>query len=203
MFIHVRKSRLAIPAEEAVQRTRDQIVPMLKKQPGFRGYYGVILGGGEEAVTVTLYDDASTAARANDAVRETVGGQQWISGESAVLHGRVVFGANTEALPSGDAFVVIRAFSGVTGEIAGRAAMLREALLPVIIRAPGFIAHYGFANDRAAGQVVAVSIFDTEAHAMRSHEQVLATIDKHEKLKEAMPNPPQVTAGQVVVLGTP
>jgi heme-degrading monooxygenase HmoA len=170
VFIHIRKSRLAIPAEEAVERTRDQIVPMLKKQPGFRGYYGVIIGAGEEAVTVTLYDDASTAARANDAVRETVGGQQWISGESEVLHGRVVFGANTEALPSGDAFVVLRAFSGVTGEIAGRAAMLRETLLPVIIRAPGFIAHYGFANDRAAGQVVAVSIFDTEEHAMRSHE---------------------------------
>ena len=62
MFIHVRKSRLAIPAEEAIKKTRDQIVPMLKKQPGFRGYYGVILGGGKEAVTVTLYDDASTAA---------------------------------------------------------------------------------------------------------------------------------------------
>jgi heme-degrading monooxygenase HmoA len=203
VFIHVRKSRLAIPAEEAVQRTRDQIVPMLKKRPGFRGYYGVILGGGEEAVTVTLYDDASTAARANDAVREMVGGQKWISGESEVLHGRVVFGANTEAMPSGDAFVVLRAFSGVTGEIAGRAAMLREALLPVIVRTPGFIAHYGFANDRAAGQVVAVSVFDTEEHAMRSHEQVLATIDRPEKLKEAMPDPPQVTAGPVIVLGKP
>ncbi len=203
MFIHVRKYRLAIPAGEAVQRTRDQIVPMLKKQPGFLGYYGVILGGGEEAVTVTLYDDASTAARANDAVRETVGGQTWISGESEVLHGRVVFGANTEAMPSGDAFVVLRAFSGVTGEIAGRAGMLRETLLPVIVRAPGFIAHYGFANDRAAGQVVAVSIFDTEEHALRSHDQVLATIGQHEKLKEAMPNPPQVTAGQVTVLGKP
>ena len=202
MFIHVRKSRLAIPAAEAVHRTRDQIVPMLKKRPGFLGYYGFIVEG-EEAVTVTLYDDASTAARANDAVRETVGGQTWISGESEVLHGRVVFGANTEVMPSGDAFVVVRAFSGVTGEIAGRAAMLREALLPVIVRAPGFIAHYGFVNDRAAGQVVAVSVFDTEEHAMRSHEQVLATIDKHEKLKEAMPDPPQVTAGQVVVLGKP
>jgi len=203
VFIHVRKSRLAIPAEEAVQRTRGQIVPMLKKQPGFRGYYGVIVGGGEEAVTVTLYDDASTAARANDAVREAVGGQTWIGGESEVLHGRVVFGANTEAMPSGDAFVVLRAFSGVTGEIAGRAAMLRETLLPVIVRAPGFIAHYGFANDRAAGQAVAVSIFDTGEHAMRSHEQVLAAIGQHEKLKQAMPNPPQVTAGQVVVLGKP
>jgi hypothetical protein len=31
----------------------------------------------------------------------------------------------------------------------------------------------------------------------------LATIGQHEKLKEAMPNPPQVTAGQVVVLGKP
>ena len=203
MFIHVRKSRLAIPAEEAVQRTRGQIVPMLKKQPGFRGYYGVIVGGGEEAITVTLYDDASTAARANDAVRETVGGQTWIGGESEVLHGRVVFGANTEAMPTGDAFVVVRAFSGVTGEIAGRAGMLRETLLPVILRAPGFIAHYGFANDRAAGQVVAVSVFDTGEHAMRSHEQVLAAIGQHEKLKEAMPNAPQVTAGQVVVLGKP
>ena len=203
MFIHVRRSRLAIPAEEALQRTRDQIVPMLKKQPGFRGYYGVIIGGGEEAATVTLYDDRSTAARANDAVRETVGSQQWISGESEDLHGRVVFGANTEVMPSGDAVVVVRAFSGVMGENAERAAMLRETLLPVIIRAPGLIVHYGFANDRAAGQVVAVSIFDTAEHALRSHEQVLATIDKHEKLKGAMPAPPQVTAGQVVVLGKP
>ena len=44
MFIHVRKSRLAIPAEEAVKKTRDQIVPMLKTQPGFRGYYGIVIG---------------------------------------------------------------------------------------------------------------------------------------------------------------
>jgi heme-degrading monooxygenase HmoA len=203
VFIHVRKSRLAIPAEEAVKRTRDQIVPMLKKQPGFRGYYGAVIGGGEEALTINLYDDASTAARANDAVRETVGSQKWISGESEVLHGRVAFGANTEAMPSGDAFVVLRAFSGVTGGDADRAATLRETVLPVIVRAPGFIAHYGFANDRAAGQVVAVSIFDTEEHAMRSHGQGLATIDQHEKLKGAMPNPPEVTAGQVTVLGKP
>jgi hypothetical protein len=91
VFTHVRKSRLAIPAGEAVQRTCDQIVPMLKKQPGFLGYYGFVEG--EEAVATTLCD-APTAARANDAVRETVGRQEWISGESEVLHGRVVFGAN-------------------------------------------------------------------------------------------------------------
>jgi heme-degrading monooxygenase HmoA len=203
MFIHIRKSQLAISAEEAVKRTRDQIVPMLRKQPGFRGYFGSIIRDGKEAITVTLYDDASTAARANDAVRETVGSQKWISGESEVLHGRLVLGANMEAVPPDDAFFVIRTFDGVKGEDVDRATLVRNILMPLITQAPGFIAHYGFTNDRTAGQAIALSIFDTEEHAMQSHDQVLAMIDQDRKLKEAMPHPPQVTAGRVIVLAKP
>jgi hypothetical protein len=203
VFIHIRKSQLAIPAEEAVKRTRDQIVPMLKKQPGFRGYYGSIISDGKEAITITLYDDASTAARANDAVRETVGSQKWISGDSEVLHGRVGLGANMEALPPDNAFVVIRVFNGVKGEDADRTTLVREIIMPVITQAPGFVGHYGFTNDRVAGQAVALSIFDTKEHAMQSHDQVMAAINQNSNLKAAMPNPPQVTVGQVIVLGKP
>ena len=203
MFIHVRKSQLAIPAEEAVKRTRDLIIPMLRKQPGFRGYFGSILRDGREAVTVTLYDDASTAARANDAVRETVGGQTWISGDSEVSHGRVVLGANMGAVPPDGAFVVIRAFDGVKGGDVDRATLVREIMMPIITQAPGFVAHYGFTNDRTPGQAVALSVFGAEEDAMRSHDQVLAAIDRNDKLKEAMPNPPRVTAGPVTVLAMP
>jgi heme-degrading monooxygenase HmoA len=203
MFIHIRKSQLSIPAEEAVKRTRDQIVPMLRKQPGFRGYFGSIIRDGKEAITVTLYDDASTAGRANDAVRETVGSQRWISGDSEVLHGRVVLGANMEAVPPDDAFFVIRAFDGVKGEDVDRATLVRDILMPLITQAPGFIAHYGFTNDRITGQAVALSIFDTEEHAMRSHDQVSAMIDQDSKLKQVMPKRPQVTAGRVIVLAKP
>jgi hypothetical protein len=91
-------------------------------------------------------------------------------------------------------YVAVRRYEGVTDP--QRVAQVgEEDFVPIISELPGFVAHYTV--DAGDGVMVGISVFEhkdaEEQSTYRAGELV------GERLEPLLPNPPQVTAGEVVV----
>ena len=89
-------------------------------------------------------------------------------------------------------YVAVRRYEGVTDpKEAGR--LVDEGFVPLISEIPGFIAYYWV--DAGDGVMVSTSVFEhkdaEEQSTFRAGEFIA------ENLSPLMPNPPQVTAGEV------
>ena len=91
MYIVIRKFNQTRSVREAARRAETGIGEILKKSPGFRGYYVFDAGDGV-AGSVTLFDTQRAAAEANEKalvwIRESL--IDFIAGEPEVLAGEVL-----------------------------------------------------------------------------------------------------------------
>jgi hypothetical protein len=71
-----------------------------------------------------------------------------------------------------------------------------EKLLPRLSEMPGFKSYHLIEAD--SGVISSIDFFDTSAQADES-TRVAATWVREEKLDTALPNPPKVTGGEVIV----
>jgi hypothetical protein len=71
-----------------------------------------------------------------------------------------------------------------------------EKLLPRLSEMPGFKSYHLIEADK--GVMSSIDFFDTSAQADES-TRVAATWVREEKLDTALPNPPKVTGGEVIV----
>jgi hypothetical protein len=71
-----------------------------------------------------------------------------------------------------------------------------ETLLPRLSKLPGFEGYYLIEADK--GVMSSIGFFDTSAQADES-TRVVATWLREEKLETALPNPPKITGGEVIV----
>ena len=94
-------------------------------------------------------------------------------------------------------YVAVRRYEGVT-DPQRVAQVAEEDFVPIISELPGFVAHYTL--DARDGVMVGISVFEhkdaEEQSTYRAGELV------GEQLEPLLPNPPQVTAGEVVVYKT-
>jgi hypothetical protein len=91
-------------------------------------------------------------------------------------------------------YATVRRYEGVTNPSeTGR--RVRETFLPVISEIPGFVAYY--LVDAGGGVIISTSVFQDKAGAEESNRRAAAVV--RESLASLLPNPPQVTAGEVVV----
>jgi hypothetical protein len=94
-------------------------------------------------------------------------------------------------------YVAMRRYEGVT-DPQRVAKVAEEDFVPLISELPGFVAHYTV--DAGDGVMVGISVFEhkdaEEQSTFRAGELV------GEQLEPLLPNPPQVTAGEVVVYKT-
>ena len=92
-------------------------------------------------------------------------------------------------------YAVVRRYEGASPRFADEGIrQINEGLLPIISQVPGFVAYYAF--DAGGGVVSSVSIFDNQAGAEESNRRAADWV--RQNLSEMVPNPPQVTAGQVL-----
>ena len=90
-------------------------------------------------------------------------------------------------------YATVRRYEGVTNPSeAGR--QVKETFLPVISEIPGFIAYYWV--DAGGGVMISTSVFQDKAGAEESNRRAAVVV--RESLAPFLPNPPQVTAGEVV-----
>ena len=73
---------------------------------------------------------------------------------------------------------------------------VNETLLPRLSKLPGFEGYYII--EAGEGVMSSIGLFDTSAHADES-TRVAATWVREEKLEPALPNPPKITDGEVIV----
>ena len=90
-------------------------------------------------------------------------------------------------------YVAVRRYEGVT-DSKKVAQLVIEGFLPIISEMPGFVAYYSV--DAGDGVMVSTSIFEHKDAEEQSTFRAGEFIAEH--LAPLMPNPPQVTAGEVV-----
>jgi hypothetical protein len=94
-------------------------------------------------------------------------------------------------------FATIRRYESIdnarTGELVKKA---DETLLPSLSELPGFSGYYLI--DTGNGVMSSISVFDTPEHADES-TRLASNWVREQKLETALPNPPKITSGEVVV----
>jgi hypothetical protein len=90
-------------------------------------------------------------------------------------------------------YVAVRRYEGVTDP--QRVAKVgEEGFVPIISEMPGFVAHYFV--DAGDGVMIAISVFEHKDAEEQSTFRAGEFVGEH--LEPLLPNPPQVTAGEVV-----
>jgi hypothetical protein len=94
-------------------------------------------------------------------------------------------------------FATIRRYESIdkarTDELVKKA---DETLLPSLSDLPGFSGYYLI--DTGNGVMSSISFFDTSEHADES-TRLASNWVREQKLETALPNPPKITSGEVVV----
>ncbi|MFJ7947730.1 hypothetical protein ACIQ6K_29370 [Streptomyces sp. NPDC096354] len=90
-------------------------------------------------------------------------------------------------------YAVVRRYEGVTDPAeAGR--RVNEGFLPLLRQVQGFVAYYWV--DAGGGVMVSMSVFQDPSGAEESTDRAGEFV--RDRLASLLPNPPQVTAGEVV-----
>ena len=89
-------------------------------------------------------------------------------------------------------YVAVRRYEGVT-DPERVAKLVDEGFIPIISEMPGFVAYY--AIDAGDGVMVSTSVFEHKDAEEQSNFRAGEFVQ--EQLAPLMPNPPQVTAGEV------
>jgi hypothetical protein len=90
-------------------------------------------------------------------------------------------------------YATVRRYEGVTDPAeAGR--RVDEGFVPLLKEIPGFVAYYWL--DSGSGVMASMSVFEDQAGAEASTEKAAAWVS--ENIADLLPNPPEVTPGEVV-----
>jgi hypothetical protein len=90
-------------------------------------------------------------------------------------------------------YVAVRRYEGVTdSQEVGR--LVDEGFVPIISEMPGFVAYYFV--DAGDGVMVSTTIFEHKAAEEESNWRAGEFVAQH--LAPLLPNPPQITTGEVV-----
>lgn len=90
-------------------------------------------------------------------------------------------------------YATVRRYEGVTdSREAGR--RVKEGFVPIISAVPGILAYYWV--DAGNGVMVSTSVFDSRDGAEESNRRAADWVK--DNLASLLPNPPQITAGEVV-----
>ncbi|GLX38272.1 hypothetical protein Sros01_43450 [Streptomyces roseochromogenus] len=93
-------------------------------------------------------------------------------------------------------YAVVRRYEQVSDPAeAGR--RVDEGFVPLLRQVPGFVAYYWV--DAGGGVMVSMSVFEDQAGAEASIKRAADFV--RDNLTSLLPEPPQVTAGQVVAAG--
>jgi hypothetical protein len=88
---------------------------------------------------------------------------------------------------------MVRKYAGKGGLLDGLAPRVRDGLVPLLRQAPGFRSYCCFAS--VDGHLVSVSVFDDRPTAEAANVKVREWVISN--LRDALPDPPEVLAGEV------
>jgi quinol monooxygenase YgiN len=90
-------------------------------------------------------------------------------------------------------YASVRRYDGVT-DVREAIRRVNEGFVQIVSEIPGFVAYYWV--DADGGVMISVSVFQDRASAEESNAKAAGYV--REKMASLLPNPPQITAGEVV-----
>jgi hypothetical protein len=90
-------------------------------------------------------------------------------------------------------YATVRRYEGVSNPTEA-AQRVKEGFVPLISQIPGFVAYYWV--DAGSGVMISTSVFQDQASAEESNRRAADYV--RQNLVSVLPNPPQVTAGEIV-----
>ena len=90
-------------------------------------------------------------------------------------------------------YATVHRYEGVTNP-SEAARRVNEGFVPLISQIPGFVAYYWV--DAGSGVMISTSVFQDQASAEESNRRAADYV--RQNLVSVLPNPPQITAGEVV-----
>ncbi|HEY8884686.1 MAG TPA: hypothetical protein VIO35_05185 [Chloroflexota bacterium] len=178
---------------DVIHRIEEGGVPIIKSIPGFVSY-GISDTGNGSFGTLSVYEskegaDASTA-KAAEWVRANV--VSLLPNPPTVTAGEMPVRV-AKALPK---YTVARRYTGVDRKnIEPLLQRIRDGFVPIVSALPGFATYSVI--DAGDGVIVTLSGFDSRTSAEESVRAAAAYVKKH--VASLMPNPPEVTQGEVKV----
>jgi quinol monooxygenase YgiN len=191
-YATVRRYEGVIDPAEAGKRVAEGFVPLISAIPGFMNYYWIDAGDGV-MVSTSVFRDKAGAEQSNSTAASWVAENlaPLLPNPPQITVGDVV--AREERPVADTMYATVRRYEGVTDAAeAGR--RVREGFLPIIREIPGFIAYDWV--DAGGGVMVSTSVFRDQAGAEQSNAAAADWVA--ENLAPLLPNPPQITAGNVV-----
>ena len=95
-------------------------------------------------------------------------------------------------------YATVRRYEGITDTAeAGR--RVSESFMPLISELPGFVAYYWV--DAGDGVMISTSVFQDQASEEESNTKAADWVQQN-NMAVVMPNPPHITAGEVVAYKT-
>ena len=91
-------------------------------------------------------------------------------------------------------YATVRRCDGVT-DVREATRRVNEGFIQIVSDIPGFAAYYWI--DGGGGVMISMSVFQDRASAEESNAKASDYV--REKMASVLPNPPQITAGEVVV----
>jgi quinol monooxygenase YgiN len=184
------------PPEAIGERVRAELLPALRRQPGFRAYLAARLDGGGGVFSVSVFDAAAAMEAANalvlDWARSALADLLSTPPETTTADVRVYLGGDR---PGGDGYVLIRETAGLAATAQIMPAV-QERLVPLTLRQPGFRRLYTGRDATRGDRAIAVSVFTNRDTATAAHAQVAAMMAQH---RDVWPSPPRVLMGGEVL----
>ncbi len=91
-------------------------------------------------------------------------------------------------------FAAIRRYETNPASVKELIQKINAEFVPLVSKSPGFVAY--LVVDTGKGVIASISMFETEAGAQESTTQAANWV---KSIRNLVPNPPQVTAGNIVV----
>jgi heme-degrading monooxygenase HmoA len=207
MYVVIRKTGLVGFLEKVAERARDHIVPLIQGRAGFRGYCVFVTEQGDVAYSVSIFEDREAAMDADQRVQQWIGANmsdlmpdapEVVAGET-VFH-NVSHPQEQQKDGQGSLFVIIRSYTGLTGQTETMHSLVSEHTLPAIKHAKGFRGFYAFRDEADPNRAISVTLFDDREEAMQTHEAVVAIM--RDQLGSMAYGTPEVVVGETVVLAT-
>lgn len=194
-FATVRRYEGVTDSEEAGRLVAEGFVPLISDIDGFQAYFWIDAGDGV-MLSTSVFDDRVGADESNlvaaDWVRENLA--PLLPNPPQITEGQVI--AREEHERPSTMFATVRRYEGaIDAEEIGR--RVREGFLPIITGIDGFVAYY--VVDGGGGVIVSFSVYRDRAGAEASNAAAADWV--RENLLPLLPNPPQITEGDVVADG--
>ena len=90
-------------------------------------------------------------------------------------------------------YATVRRYEGVT-DPSEAARRVNAGYVPLVSQIPGYVAYYWV--NAGGGVMISTSVFQDQSHEEESNQRAADWV--RQKLAALLPNPPQITAGEVV-----